>query len=266
MACAAALPAAAQQRPLTVEDPETIGDGRLLIEGGFETGKDVLQPTSGLRGDRNSVPIGISVGLGEIAELQLDSGYQWMTIHSRVGGPLASRVPPDLTETSDIIDVIVATKIRLVSEDERRPGIGIRFATRLPNASNEKGLGTDTLDFFGTLLFGKTSGSIRVVVNAGAGILTDPLAGSLQHDVFVGGLSVARALTDHLEVAGEFAGRRAWFEEHPPPGAEPRGAFRGTVRYTRGAWRIDGGLIAGVTNQDPDIGLTAGVTWVIDTN
>ena len=262
--CAQMTPALAQQRPLTVEDPETIGDGRVLVEAGIETGENVLQPVSGLRGDRRALPLGVSVGLGGIAELQIDGGYQWLSIDSRVEAPLAPRVPPDLTETSDLVDLTLATKIRVVSEGARRPAFGVRFATRLPNASNERGLGTDTLDFFATVLVAKTGGSVRVVGNAGVGLLTSPLAGSLQQDVLVGGLSVARAVTDHFEVVGEFAGRHAAFADEPPVGAESRGALRAAARYTRGSWRVDAGLIVGVTDQDPDIGLTAGLTWVVD--
>src|SRR5207342_1719343 len=44
--------ARAQQRPLTTEEPEVIGDGRLLIEAGVETGSNAWYPLSGLHGDR----------------------------------------------------------------------------------------------------------------------------------------------------------------------------------------------------------------------
>ena len=53
----------------------------------------------------------------------------------------------------------------------------MRFATRLPNASNESGLGLDTTDFFVSGLFGKTVQSIRFVGNVGLGILADPVRG-----------------------------------------------------------------------------------------
>ena len=155
----AALPggAAAQQRPLVTQDPEVIGGGRLLLEGGVETGSNIEYPVSGLVGDRVSMPIGVSVGLGTAAEFQVDAGYQWLGIDSRGPAPLAFRVRAG-ERTSDVIDAVVATKIRLVPETGRRPAIGVRFATQLPNASNESGLGLDTVNFFGTLLVGKTVG------------------------------------------------------------------------------------------------------------
>ena len=34
------------------------------------------------------------------------------------------------------------------------------------------------------------------------------------------------------------------------------------LRYTYGGWRADGALLLGATNTDPDIGVTAGFTYV----
>ena len=47
LACVMALvavPAFAQQRPLVTEDPEVVGAGRVLLEGGIDYGRDVLFP------------------------------------------------------------------------------------------------------------------------------------------------------------------------------------------------------------------------------
>lgn len=240
-----------------------IGQGRVLIEAGAESGANVKYPVSGLTGDRWALPIGVSIGVGPSVELQLDGGYQWLGIDRRDLAPLDDRVAPG-DSTSDVIDLVVGTKIRLLTEGQRRPAIGLRLATELPNASNESGLGLDTLNFSASLLLGKTRGSTRVAANAGVVLLSDVLQGSLQQDAFVGGISVTRALSPTLDLAGEFAGRKVLFADVPPIGAEPRAQLRGALRYTRGAWRADGGLIVGATRQDPDVGLTFGVTWVID--
>lgn len=240
-----------------------IGHRRVLVEAGAESGTNVKYPVSGLSGDRWALPIGVSIGLGPSVELQLDGGYQWLAIEHRDLAPLDDRVGPGDT-TSDVIDFVVATKIRLLEEGPRRPAVGLRLATELPNASNESGLGLDTLNFSASLLLGKTAGSIRIAANAGVILLSDVLQGSLQHDAFIGGISLTRALTPELDVAGEFAGRKVLFADVPPIGAEPRAQARAALRYTRGAWRADGGVIIGATRQDPDFGLTFGVTWVID--
>src|SRR3954462_13458488 len=64
---ALASPAAAQQRPLVTEDPETIGSGLVLIEGGFNYENDILFPVSGLEGNLIRLPtVGLSFGLSSI--------------------------------------------------------------------------------------------------------------------------------------------------------------------------------------------------------
>jgi hypothetical protein len=66
----------AQQRPLVTEDPETVGAGRLLIEGGFDYGGDVKYTASGLEGRLLRLPLlGVSVGVSSIAEVQIDGGF-----------------------------------------------------------------------------------------------------------------------------------------------------------------------------------------------
>jgi hypothetical protein len=254
--------AGAQQRPLTTEDPEVIGDGRILVEAGVETGTNVWYPLSGLHGDRFALPVGVCLGLGRFAELQLDSGYDWLGINSREDAPLAFRVPPDITRTSDIIDVTVATKLRVFSEGAHRPSFGVRFSTRLPNASNESGLGLDTTDFFFSVLMGKTIKSTRIVGNAGIGILGNPLVATIQSDAFRGGLSVTQAVAPGVDIVGELTNQSVWFAHVPPPGAEPLGEVRTGVRYTRHDIRFDGGVLFGFTKRSPDFGIMAGVTLV----
>ncbi len=183
---ALAAPAAAQQRPLVTEDPETIGSGLILFEGGFDLGQEIFYPVSGLEGDLLRLPtLGLSFGLSSIAELQIDGGfYNRLNVTDRIPAPLSGMLDFTGDSTSDVEDIVVATKVRLLSETAGRPAIGLRFATKLPNASNENGIGLDTTDFYATLLIGKTVQSIRLVGNAGLGILGDPTRGDRQGDVF----------------------------------------------------------------------------------
>jgi hypothetical protein len=257
-------PAAAQQRPLLTEDPETIGSGLVLLEGGVDEQREVSYPASGLKGNLLRLPtLGVSFGLSSIAELQIDGGlYNRLTITSRQDAPLSDQLDFTGDQTHAVEDIVVATKIRLLSETSGRPAFGVRFATRLPNASNESGLGLDTTDFFVSGLFGKTVQSIRFVGNIGLGILADPVRGDRQNDVLTYGMSVARAVRQGLEVVGEINGRLDTREGDPPVGTESRGAMRIGGRFTRSTVRVDGGLIVGMTSRDPSVGLTAGLTWV----
>jgi hypothetical protein len=259
-----AEPASAQQRPLVTEDPETIGAGRVLIEGGIDYGRDVEVPIYGLEGNLWQMPsLGVSFGLGWITELQFDSGVSRLDVTERHAGPLSDDLDFAGDSTTALRDIVVATKVRLLEEKQGRPSIGVRFATKLPNASNETGLGTDMTDFAATLLVGKTVQSVRVVGNLGFAILGDPTRTATQHDPLLYSVSIARALTNAAEVVGELEGR--WLpSDDDAPAAENAATLRGGVRYTFRTVRLDAGLIVGLTDVNPSFGLTAGATWVFD--
>ena len=256
----------AQQRPLVTEDPETIGDKRMLIEAGIDYTRDVEYPLSGLKGHLRRFPlIGISVGIGDIGEVQIDGGlYNRLAITERGTGPLSHMLTATGDSTWSIEDMTVGTKIRLVSEGVTRPSFALRSATRLPNASNESGLGLDTLDFYSSLLVAKTVQSVRVVGNIGLGILGDATRGDRQNDVVTYGLSFARAVTAAAEVVGEINGRQDTRNGEPPPGTESRSMVRFGGRYTIGSWRADAALMFGVTASDPTVGVGAGFTYVFN--
>jgi hypothetical protein len=267
--CVFLLPYAAdaQQRPLVTEDPETIGAGRLLVEGGIDWVNAITYPASGLEGDLLRFPlVGLSFGISSIAELQIDGGfYNRLSITARdPDAPLADRLDIDGSSTSSVEDFVIGTKIRIVPEGVTSPSFGVRFATRLPNASNESGLGLDTMDFFASLLGAKTFEQVRVVGNLGLGILGDPTRGDRQNDVLTYGLSLARALSDAAEAVGEVNGHVDTREGPALPGTESRSMARFGLRYTVGGWRGDAALLVGLTSRDPGIGLAAGFTYVFD--
>jgi hypothetical protein len=258
--------AVAQQRPLLTEDPETIGAGRVLVEGGVEYDDDAVYPVSGLRGNLWRVPVaGLSIGISTIAEIQFDQiSFSRLSITSRRPAPLSDLVTATGSTTTDADDVIVATKVRIAGETSSRPAFGVRFATKLPNAGNESGLGLDTTDFLATVLAGKTTQSVRIVGNIGLGILADPTNGHRQNDVLLYGVSFARAITNAAEVVGEVTGRANTRGAGPLPGTESRSIVRMGLRYTYGGLRGDAALLLGATNNDPGVGFTAGFTYVFN--
>jgi hypothetical protein len=253
----------AQQRPLATEDPEVVGAGRLLIEGGLDVSHSQHYPVSGLQGNLLRLPVvGVSVGVSSMAEIQIDGGwFNRLSITRREPAALSSLLTAAGDSTHDVEDIVIGSKIRLWREAPAHPSFGFRFATRLPNARNESGLGLDTTDFFASLLVAKTVQSIRVVGNVGVGILGDPTEGHRQNDVVTYGASVARALTNRSEVVGELNGRRSR-SGVPYPGTESRGLLNLGGRYTRGPVRLDAGLFVGLTDVDPKIGVSAGFTYV----
>jgi hypothetical protein len=259
--------ATAQQRPLATEDPEPIGAGRVLLEAGIDYVRDQQYPASGLEGTLWRAPtIGVSFGISSIAEFQIDGGfYNHLSIAKRdLTAPLASAITATGTSTHDVEDIVVGTKIRIRPETPGAPSVAIRFATRLPNASNESGLGLDTTDFSGSLLGAKTVQSVRVVGNLGFAILADPTVGGRQNDVLTYGLSFARATTQQAELVGEFNGRVSTRSGEAFPGTETRALLKVGGRYTRGPARLDAGVFFGLTSIDPTVGVTVGMTYVFD--
>ena len=258
--------ASAQQRPLTTEDPESIGAGRVLFEGGLDYAHDIDYTVSGLTGNLTSVPtLGLSIGISSIAEIQIDGGlYNHLAITSMKPSPLSSLLTVTGDSTHDISDIVIGTKIRLAPEGDARPSFGFRFVTKLPNARNETGLGLDTTDFYASVLIAKTIRSLRIVGNIGSGILGDPTNGQRQNDVVTYGFSLARALTESAELVGEVNGRVNLRSEGPLPGSETRGLVKFGGRFTRGPVRFDAAAFFGLTEIDPTFGFTTGITYVFN--
>ncbi len=254
----------AQQRPLVTEDPEVVGAGRVLVEAGYDYARAVDYPVSGLKGQLRRFPlIGISLGISSIAEVQIDGGlFNRLSITERRPAPLSGSLTVSGDSTWDVEDVMTGLKVRLISEGPTRPSFAIRTATKLPMASNEAGLGLDTIDFFSSLLVGKTVRSVRMVGNIGLGILSDPTQGDRQNDVLTYGLSVARAVNAATELVGEINGRKNTRPGLPLPGTESRGIARFGGRYTIGSWRADAAILFGLTASDPTVGVATGFTYV----
>jgi hypothetical protein len=261
---ALAVPAAAQQRPLVTEDPETVGSGNVLLEGGMEYQHDLFYPVSGLTGNLLRIgTLGLSFGVSSIAEVQIDGGIvQRLTITDLQPAPLTSELTISGDHTKDYEDLVFATKVRLVEEAPGHPAFALRFATRLPNASTESGIGLDSIDFYLSTLFGKTVQSIRFVGNLGLGVLSDPTRGFRQNDVITYGVSLARAVHQGVEIVGEANGRFNTRKHATPPGTESRSIMRVGGRFTHGSVRIDGAVLVGLTSRDPSWGVTGGFTWV----
>ena len=232
LSLALAAPAAAQQRPLVTEDPETIGSGLILFEGGFDSAARSLSRCRACTGDLLRLPtLGLSFGV-ELDRRAADrrrplQPAQCQRARTRRRCRACSISPATRPATSRTSSS--ATKVRLLSETAGRPAIGVRFATKLPNASNENGIGLDTTDFYASLLMGKTVQSVRIVGNAGLGILGDPTRGDRQGDVLTYGFSVARAVRQGV------GNRRR--DQRPPADARRRDRAAGKRHPRRDARR-----------------------------
>lgn len=256
-----------QERPLRTEDPAPIPSGAILLETGVDLEFGRRFPLSGLEGDLYRLPyLGFAFGLGDVAEFQVDAGFNLLHVRDREPAPLAEDLDFTGDTTTDIEDAIVATKLRLIREGRRRPAVALRVATRIPSASNESGIGTDTIDWFMTLLAGKSLGDVRFLANFGLGVLPFPLQGDRQNDVLTGGLAFLWSAAEGIDVVGEVNGRMD-VQGSTPVGTEDRGQARlgGRLEIGRllGAGvRLDGGVVVGLADVDPGIGATLGLTLV----
>jgi hypothetical protein len=246
------------------EDPDPVGADKMLIEAGIEHTWTQRFPVSGLEGNLLRGPlVGLSSGMGSSAELQVD-GLSWsrLVIRERFDAPFSSRRDQG-EQHRELDDIVMGAKLRLLKEAQGRPSFGLRFATRLPISGNEKGIGTDTMDFFQSFLIGKSIASTRVVGNFGLGILSDPTRGNRQNDVVTYGLSVVQGIQNFAIVA-DANGLVSTRDGTTPPGTGTRGTYTVGIRYSHGPVRFDGGFYGGLTGPDERSGVTMGLTWTFE--
>jgi hypothetical protein len=249
-----AAPASAQVRTFNVEDAAPLAAGTATLSIGASWGHDHVEPTYGLRGTLLQAPIVEgAVSLAGVAELQVSGGLKTLWIDDRFDGPMSSVLDIPGDRSSAPQDVVVATKVRLCTARGARPAMSARLATKLPNAGNESGLGSDTTDFALQLLATWRTAAWRVSAHLGAAVVGDPSQLGVQHDPTLYGLGVARSIAARLEVVGEVSGH--WLPGHPRrPGSEDRADARVGVRRTSGRWHTDLALVAGLTSIDASVG------------
>lgn len=251
----------AQQRPLQTQDVDLIAPGHVL----FEFGVDFLQnqrfPVSGLRGDLTSVGvIGINIGLGETAEFEISgTTYNFLSVTSQTPSFVTPHLSLDGRSTSGYGDFTLATKIRILPEGKRRPSLGFRFGLVLPNSDQSKGIGLNTTNVFGTILLGKHFGKLNTFSNIGIGILTAPTVLFSQNDVLIYGVAGTYPLTKQISLAGEIYGRQST-RGVTPLGTESASQARLGLQVMAAGMRWDLAAIKGLRHNDPQTGITFGVS------
>ena len=142
----------AQSRPLVTEDPETVpvrtaccveagvdyAAGRVLSGVGSHAAISGASGRSGSASASARSPRSSSTAACAITCRSRSSMPGAAVDHAR-----RSPATPRATSRTSTI----GAKVRFMSETEGRPAMAVRFWTRLPNASNESGLGLDTTDF-----------------------------------------------------------------------------------------------------------------------
>jgi hypothetical protein len=250
-------PAAGQPWPFRTEDPRLVAPGAVVARAALELGADRSYPASGLSGTILRAPVAIRLGFGR-AELEVDGGYEVLSIDERSPAPLDSMLDLSGDRAHDVIDPVVGLKVRIAEETAGFPAWSFRVATKLPAAGNESGLGVDTTDFWLWLLAGKTIGPLRLAANLGAGVLGIPTRGDRQNDVWGYGVSLVAPLGSGWEAGAEMQGSLD-VRGDTPAGAEERGQARLGARRAVGRLAFDAALLLGIEGPDPDIGAAVGL-------
>ena len=164
------------ERPMAVESPLLLPENGWTLSIGVQyrdEARNYGQPPRDWQWD--APRLRFAYGLGGRAEIRLE-GDSWR--FGKIDG----------NSVNDAGDWTLSTKIRFGTQapEAQRALAGI-FAVKLPNASNEEGLGTDETDVYLGLVGHCRKGSSEWRASAMLGILGDPAAEASQNDVGIFG-------------------------------------------------------------------------------
>lgn len=254
--------AGAQIRPLATEPAELIPRDTLRLEVGFEFFQEAEFPAAGLSGDLARIGVlGLRYGAGERVELGIFwTARQFLNVDERFPAPLTGNLDFSGNSTSDVGNLILATKLRVAREGARRPALSFRFATELPNAATEKGIGVDETNFEAAVLAEKNWRSLRLVGNLGLAILGDPLSPGAQDDLLTYGLAALVTLNPDIRVVCDWHGRAG----PGGIGTEEQSTIRTGLQVGSGSFVWDGAFVLGLRSTDPETGIIVGLTYDFD--
>lgn len=253
-----------QARPLITEDVEIIRPGTIRLQAGIGFQQDQDFSISGLNGDITKVgEIGIRIGVSPNVEMQIDGTVQqFLSIN---GSFRDSIVPLELgaksSDSQDVGDFTIATKIKFRNESKRLPALGIRFGFELPNTDQARGIGQNSTNVFADILVAKTVAGIRLFGSIGIGILESPAQTFAQNDVLRYGVAFRFPVTPRFRVVGEVNGRHS--TRSAPIGTEDRAEARVGVQFDAAGLKWDAAGTFGLTRWSPQTGLVFGVTYDI---
>jgi hypothetical protein len=246
---AAALPAAAQTRPLLTEQATTAPAGTMVFELGADAIGDEPNFLTGNPRDRLDLPV-LRLVYSPSGNVEID--LEWV---ARV----IARADQDFGDVSDWGDVSLRAKVRFAGGDEGRPAFGARFAVTLPQTSYGNGLGPNTLRFSAQLLYTQPLGRLLLHANAGLALYDEAQRPHEQRDFLAYGVAGEYPLATAWRVVAEVAGLAG----NGRPGADERAEARGGLRFGSGRLQLDAAVRRGLTEADGTWGVTAGLSWRI---
>ncbi len=144
-------------------------------------------PYFSIEGDTYTVPLlEVDIGIGERVNFEI-LWPAYILAEGRKG-----------KSTDSWGDARLSTEIGLLKETSTRPASAFRIGIKMPNTSDESGLGTDEPDICGYLLLSKSYSDINVHTNLGVKIISDPFSKRNQYDVFLYRVAVERSFVEKL--------------------------------------------------------------------
>ncbi len=255
---AAALPAAAREGraadetplPLATESAQTIPRGAAVLETYAEFLDTHAVPFVSPEGSLLRAPVvSLRYGASDNVELQIEGAAQvWGFVDK-------NELDGKGEDEHEVGDFTLWTKWLALKEKKKRPAVGLRWGVKLPNVSDESGLGTDETDVYGSVIVSRAlGGKSRLDANLGLAILGDPTEVRAQNDVFTYGASLTRVMSADTVLLMEVAGASGnW---HAPPRSVARLGFKW---FARRRFHFFAAGLAGLASRSPDWGAIVGV-------
>lgn len=251
--CLHAFPAFAwNQLPLLTDSPQVLPAGQVQLDVGLKFLSHKNFPFSACSDDSSqnilSLPtLGMNFGIAKRVELQLT--YEVLFVEEE---------KLKLKEQWKSGDLAFFTKVAILEERRRLPGMGVKFGAKLPNADNTYRVGTDETDLIFSVLFGKTFSSVTMNANLGLLILGNPFEEARQDDLLGYGIAWTFPWKHHITYTVEVAGQVLGTSHNERALA----VLQIDLEDEAFTWTISGR--AGLLKNSEDWGISAGVRWTFD--
>jgi len=240
-----------------------VPSGTLRAEIGFDFLQDVGFPLSGLRGDETSVGVvDLRMGVGKIAEIEVAGSVQnFLDVKSQGVSFVPNLKLTGVNSTHDTGDFSLATKIRILKNEGKRPGLAFKFGFIMPNSNQARGIGTNTTNVFSLMALEEQIKKLSVFGNLGVEILQAPNALFTQNDVLIYGGAFKYPIFRRVILVGEGNGLYSSRTINDALiGTQSSGQARLGLQIFAGGFTWDVAGIRGINKYDPSSGFTFGVS------
>lgn len=247
------FPAAAwNQLPLLTDSPRLLPAGQVQFDVGLQflsrQNFPFLPFSAHPARDVLSLPtLGLNFGFGKRVELQLR--YEVLFVEEE-----ELRIK-ELWKSGDLA---FFTKINILEEHRRLPGIGVKLGAKLPNTSDAYRVGTNETDLAFLALFEKTFAAFTTTANLGLLILSDPFRNVTQDDLLSYGVACTFPWKPNLTYTAEVAGQAGGISHNERASAVLHLFFQNGALTWNLATRV------GLHKNSENWGVSGGVRWTFD--